>query len=281
MTCPLCGAAGPFAPVADRWGRRHRVCGRCRLIFTEREFLPEPGAEKARYEKHRNGRGEPGYVAFLNRAITPTLPHLSAGMRGLDYGCGPSPTLCLLVEEAGMSCVNYDPFFRPDPPAGPFDFIFATEVVEHFVHPAGDWARMDAWLKPGGVLTVMTEPWTSLEAFPTWAYANDATHVAFYHRSTIDWICHTFGFKSLDRIDPRVAVLGKARGRRVAFPRGMGPAAGPGTTPHGARTHDRGPDAHRTQSTASGKTSSRSSPMGPRHRPHRPYVPWPARWSAV
>jgi hypothetical protein len=179
------------------------------LIFTDRALLPTTDAARSRYEKHRNGPGDPGYVRFLNRAVERTLPHLASGMRGLDYGCGPAPTLGLLMEREGMPCANYDPIFRPDPPAGPFDFLIATEVVEHVSHPAADWRHMQDLLKPGGVLTVMTEFWTSLDAFPTWAYANDFTHVAFHHPRTIDWICGAMGFRALNWEDPRVVVLRK------------------------------------------------------------------------
>lgn len=83
----------------------------------------------------------------------------------------------------------------------------ATEVVEHFSHPSADWRCMQEFLRPGGVLTVMSDFWTSRDAFPTWAYANDFTHVAFHHPQTIDWICRTMGFRVLNWEDPRVVVL--------------------------------------------------------------------------
>ena len=207
--CPLCGAPGPFETVVDVRKRRHFLCGRCRLIFVEDSFLPAPEAERGRYAKHQCGLDVPGYGAFLRQAVDPALPHLNAGMRGLDYGCGHTPTLCLLLQEAGLRCENYDPFFFPDLPAGPFDFLFATEVVEHFFHPAADWARMADLLKPGGLLVAMTAPWEELESFRTWGYASDGTHVCFYHRQTLEWICAAFGFEELDRRHPRVSVLRK------------------------------------------------------------------------
>jgi hypothetical protein len=62
-------------------------------------------------------------------------------------------------------------------------------------------------LKPGGVLTVMTAPWEDLESFRTWGYASDETHLCFYHRRTLDWICARYGLDELDRGQPRVSVL--------------------------------------------------------------------------
>lgn len=207
--CPLCGAPGPFEGLVDVRKRRHRLCGRCRLIFAEDAFLPAPEAEKARYARHRCGLGDARYVAFLRQAVDPALPLLSAGMRGLDYGCGHAPTLCRLLEREGLRCENYDPFFFPSPPAGPFDFLFATEVVEHFHRPAEDWARMAGLLRPGGLLVAMTAPWEEVASFPAWGYASDATHVCFYHRRTLDWIASAHGFDGAEGGNPRVRVLRK------------------------------------------------------------------------
>lgn len=205
--CPLCGAGGPFEQVGDIRKRRLNVCGRCRLIWVEPEYLPGPEAERRRYELHRNGLEDAGYVAFLRQAVEPALPFLAPEMRGLDYGCGHTPTLHLLLKEAGLGCENYDPFFKPEWPAGLYDYLFATEVVEHFHRPATEWTRMLSLLKSGGILTVMTAPWTDLESFRTWGYASDETHVVFYHRVTLDWICGAFGLEVLDAPSPRVRVL--------------------------------------------------------------------------
>ena len=186
--CPLCAASGPFAAGVDIRRRRHDVCPRCRLIFVAPAHRISPAAERARYLQHRNEPGDAGYVAFLRQAVDPVLPLLRPGQRGVDYGCGPTPVLAQLVAAAGWPCVPYDPHFFPDTPAGPYDFLFATEVVEHFANPAQDWAHMLTWLRPGGLLAVMTACWEDQTDFATWSYANDETHIAFYHRQTLDWI---------------------------------------------------------------------------------------------
>ena len=214
--CPLCGAPGPFGSAVDVRKRRHRLCGRCRLLFAEDEFLPTAAAEKERYAKHRNGPHDAGYVAFLRQALDAARPHLAPGMRGLDYGCGHTPTLCGLLEAEGLRCANYDPFFLPELPGGTFDFVFATEVVEHFHHPARDWARLAGLLSPRGLLAAMTAPWTTLEEFADWGYASDETHVCFYRPETIGWICGALGFVLLDSGNPRVFLLEKS-------PEGAGP----------------------------------------------------------
>ena len=53
----------------------------------------------------------------------------------------------------------------------------------------------------------MTAPWEDLDAFRTWGYASDETHVAFYHRRTLDRIFARFGLDELDGRNPRVSVL--------------------------------------------------------------------------
>ena len=209
QNCPLCGASGPFEPVPDMRKRTLRACPRCQLVFAAAADQPTLAAEKERYVRHRNGLEDKGYVAFLRQAVDPVLPLLKPDMRGLDYGCGHTPVLQLLLAEAGLHCENYDPFFFPAWPQGQFDFLFATEVVEHFRRPAADWARMLSLVKPGGLLTVMTAPWEDLESFRTWGYASDETHVAFYHRETLEWIFDQFGLAELAGGNPRVCVLKK------------------------------------------------------------------------
>jgi hypothetical protein len=208
--CPLCGKPGPLEPVAGPAGSKAFLCDRCWLIFRAMETLPDLATERSRYLFHENGPQFPAYVAFLRQAITPTLPHLRSGMRGLDYGCGPTPTLSLLVQAEGYDCGIYDPFFFPELPVGPFDFVFATEVVEHFNHPGAQLARICGLLLSGGILTIMTDPWTSVAVFATWGYAMDPTHVCFFHARTIDFICAAYGLEALDRRAPRVSVLRKA-----------------------------------------------------------------------
>ena len=209
LTCPLCANPGPFSQLNGPLGQGCLLCSHCQLIFVQKAFLPDPVLEKARYENHQNGPQYAGYVKFLKQAITPTLPYLKPGMSGLDYGCGPEPTLSILLGDEGLICENYDPFFYPHLPQKQYDFVFATEVAEHFFHPGRELTRIRELLRPGGILTIMTEKWDNLKNFPDWHYANDFTHVCFYHARTIFFICDMFGFEPLLVENSRVSVLGK------------------------------------------------------------------------
>jgi SAM-dependent methyltransferase len=186
------------------------LCGSCFLIFTDSRFYPTAAAEKSHYTLHENSIGHQGYVTFLNRAIQPTLPYLKPGMRGLDYGCGPTPTLSLLLQQAGYKTDNYDPYFFPELNTGSrYDFIFATECFEHFFAPAKELERLSGLLKESGILVVMTERWEDLEGFRHWYYARDPTHVSFYHSRTFEYIGSRSGFKTLYSDRSRVIILQK------------------------------------------------------------------------
>lgn len=195
--CPLCGSRGPFDSVEGADQRDYRLCGECRLIFVPPADRLGPAAEKARYATHRNSIEDAGYCRFLNRLLEPMLKFLDPGMRGLDYGCGPGPTLSRLAARAGLECDDYDPLFRDMELEPPYDFIFSTECFEHFSSPWNELERIVQILRPGGSLGIMTELWQSIPAFADWHYTRDPTHIAFYHRDTIDWIAANFGLELL------------------------------------------------------------------------------------
>lgn len=206
--CPLCAQA---AELADEDGRRRYLqCPACALIFADPASHLDAAAEKAVYDLHRNDPQDAGYRAFLARLADPLLTRLRPGMEGLDYGCGPGPTLSIMLAQAGMRMTDYDPHYAPDPAVleRTYDFVTCTEVVEHFRRPAEDWARLAALLRPGGWLGVMTQLVISLERFRAWQYRNDPTHVAFYSPETFAWIGDHFGL-TVERVDTAVLLLRK------------------------------------------------------------------------
>lgn len=209
VICPLCFNKEAFTVVDGPDSRAYRGCNKCKLIFTETRFQPSKQSEKKRYLTHKNGIQYKGYVDFLNQAIEPALPLVSQNMQGLDFGCGPTPTLSVILEQKGFSCDDYDPIFFPELPDKEYDFIFATECFEHFFFPAKEIQHIKKLLKPTGVLIIMTEPWKSAEAFNSWYYAKDSTHVSFYHNHTFDFIGEKFGFEKLESENERVILFKK------------------------------------------------------------------------
>ncbi len=165
-------------------------CPRCRLVFVPPGFHLSPEAEQAEYDLHQNSPDDPGYRQFLSRLADPLLQRLKPNSRGLDFGCGPGPALASMLKAAGQSMVMYDPFYVPDASAlqQRYDFITATEVLEHLRRPGRELTMLWRLLKENGRLAVMTKQVKSREAFATWHYKNDPTHISFFSRETFNWL---------------------------------------------------------------------------------------------
>lgn len=188
LHCPLC--AGPdTAPFHTDSRRSYLRCADCALVFVPPDHHLDRAAERAEYDLHENTVGDPGYRRFLSRLFDPLVARLRPGAEGLDFGCGPGPALAAMLGEAGHVVSLYDLFYYPDTAAlaRDYDFICATEVVEHLYHPGRELARLWRCLRPGGVLGVMTKLVRDREAFAGWHYKNDPTHVCFFSRETWRW----------------------------------------------------------------------------------------------
>ena len=183
----------------------------CKLIFTDTKFHLPKSAEKRRYKFHNNSIDSPGYVRFLMQAIAPATEHLTTKMHGLDFGCGAIPTVKELFVSQGYGCDNYDPLFFPELPNKKYDFIIATECFEHFFFPAKDLQLINSKLHPNGILIIMTEQWVSAAKFKSWYYAKDATHVSFYHKSSMDFIARKFDYEKIYSDNARVTIFRKAK----------------------------------------------------------------------
>lgn len=214
--CPLCLSKGFSLEIVQGPDKReYRKCGICKLIYTGTKFQLSKKQEKKRYEMHQNGIEDTGYVKFLNKAIEPALPYLTTDMTGLDYGCGPVPTLSKILMQLGFQCDEYDPLFSPNALQVHYDFIFATESFEHFFLPAKELKQLTKLLNEEGLLIIMTEHYTDTEQFRHWYYAKDRTHVSFYHKHSFDFICRKWGFTELFTDHKSVVVLQKNRSAEV------------------------------------------------------------------
>lgn len=207
--CPLCQAPYQDALVKGADERLYYKCNACLLIASDPRHQLSLAEESARYQTHQNSRESEGYVAFLRRLLSPMLNYMQPGMRVLDYGCGPGPTMSQLMAECGYSCDNYDPIFHAVPPVPPYDVVVSTEVLEHLIDPARDIQKMIDLISVGGFLGVMTELWTNEEQFATWYYTRDKTHVVYYHMVTLNFIAKRFSLNLLWTDGSRVAIFQK------------------------------------------------------------------------
>lgn len=208
MNCRLC-LKSKLKKVSGADERDFYLCRNCQLISVSPEHFLSGSEERERYLSHNNGIEHRGYVDFLNRAVKPALSFMTKDMLGLDYGCGWAPTLSLILAREGYRCEDYDPHFVDNDLNKKYDFIFSTEVFEHFCYPRRDIENIVNLLQPNGILTVMTERWTDLEKFRNWYYSRDPSHVVFYHDKTFEYICDEFGFQQIYDDKQRVLLLRK------------------------------------------------------------------------
>lgn len=191
--CPLCNAVHTSQFYKDK-KREYLRCATCQLIFVPPAWHLSPADEKAIYDNHQNSPNDPRYRLFLSRLFDPVLQQLLPGSRGLDFGSGPGPTLSVMFTEHGHHMTIYDIFYAPEPHvlSQQYDFVTATEVVEHLCHPARDLNRMWECVKPGGLLAIMTKPAPAVAEFAAWHYKNDPTHVSYYSPATFRWLAETW-----------------------------------------------------------------------------------------
>ncbi|MBW4485334.1 MAG: class I SAM-dependent methyltransferase [Tildeniella torsiva UHER 1998/13D] len=192
--CPLCKGDQGQEIYRDCPELSHRRayyrCDRCNLIFVLPASFLSFQAEKAEYDLHQNCAQDLGYRRFLSRLGDPLLDCLAPSSQGLDFGSGPGPTLSVMLEAAGHRVVLYDPFYADDGTvfAQLYDFITATEVVEHLRQPRMELDRLWSCLKPGGILGIMTKLSRDNAAFAGWHYKSDRTHICFFSVQTFEWL---------------------------------------------------------------------------------------------
>ncbi|RXJ72643.1 2-polyprenyl-3-methyl-5-hydroxy-6-metoxy-1,4-benzoquinol methylase [Veronia nyctiphanis] len=208
-TCPLC-ASDNFADFHQDKRRRYFRCGHCFLVFVDPASFLSADEEKAIYQQHENSPDDVGYRQFLSRIAEPLHKCMPSAQSGLDFGCGPGPTLSLMLEDKGHSVALYDPFFVPDGAAlnKTYDFVTCTEAIEHFHYPKREWGQLISLIKPGGWLALMTKLVKDAEAFSRWHYKNDPTHVSFFSRETFRFLADRDGL-DVDFVGNDVILLRK------------------------------------------------------------------------
>jgi SAM-dependent methyltransferase len=207
--CPLCGALTETMLLIKASGASYRDCESCGLVFLERSYWLTPEAELAHYQTHNNDVHDPRYQKFVAPIVEHIRLQLPAGSRGLDYGAGPGPVISHLLSLDGFEMSLFDPFYWKNEAVlkDCYDFIVASEVVEHFHYPNQEFTRLRSLLNPGGRLAILTHMLTEGRDFKSWYYHQDPTHVVFYRPRTLEWIKRHFNFSSLELAGERAAFL--------------------------------------------------------------------------
>jgi len=191
--CPLCLGEKSSPYFADN-SRSYLLCLDCQLVFVPEQFWLCPAEEKAIYDLHQNDILDPGYRKFLSRLTIPLTEKLGPDKQGLDFGCGPGPALAAMLSEHGHQLELFDPLYQHNPAIfdKQYDFICATEVVEHLRAPDKEFATLFKLLKKGGWLGLMTKLVIDQQAFSKWHYIRDLTHICFYSRATFEFLALRF-----------------------------------------------------------------------------------------
>lgn len=206
LACPLCQYNKIEFYFEDT--RSYWQCDNCQLVFVAPSEHLNEADEKERYDLHENNADDEGYLHFLNKLIKPFSERLPAGSQGLDFGCGPGPTVSLMLEELGHKVECYDKYYANDVSllAKSYDFVTSTEVLEHLREPREELQRLTRMLRPNGYLGIMTKLLPPFEKFADWHYKRDLTHICFYSERTFEWVADYWDL-SLEIIGNDVVIL--------------------------------------------------------------------------
>ncbi len=209
MNCPLCNAEEANKIHTDAH-REYFKCSTCDLIFVPKEFHLSADDEKKRYDLHENNPDNTGYVQFLKQFIDPMMERISREDQGLDFGSGPNPVLADLFKKEGYSMDTYDVFFAKDESVflKAYNFITATEVLEHLHQPLEEIEKLWSVLKSEGTLGIMTKFFADDQDFSKWRYKDDLTHVCFFSIKTFEWLASRLGAE-LEMIKKNIVFLKK------------------------------------------------------------------------
>ena len=122
------------------------------------------------------------------------LEYISKDDIGLDFGCGPGPTLSHMCKDLNIQQDNYDPIFFNNENVfkKKYNFVTSTEVVEHLYNPEKEFERLFTLLKKNGVLGIMTQFYSDDIIFKNWFYIKDITHVVFYSKQTFKYLAKKY-----------------------------------------------------------------------------------------
>lgn len=205
--CPICQSSDfiPFQTF-QKPVKNYFQCSHCEFVQLSEDEMVSFEAERLRYEHHEN-QDSPGYRSFFQALLKQVQVNLAesidfaekSSFKGLDYGCGPfkgeHPFLVGLLREIGYSMDYFDPYFYAVEPSGAYDFIVSTEVIEHIQDPFTFLNKMKGLLKPQGWIFLMTSPFVGRNAFESWSYRRDETHISFYNEKNMKLLAKRCGLK--------------------------------------------------------------------------------------
>jgi len=200
MNCLIC--SGETYPLKDKEiSVIHHVCKTCGFTFKDPSCIQSFENERALYKNHQNTMENVGYVNMFERFLKAMIdPNINKGC-ALDFGSGPGPVLYELLKRRGFESAHYDPYFNPDQAVleKSYDLITSTEVFEHLSEPLKIFKQLESMLETGGYLGIMTSLRPSGDdAFLTWWYRRDKTHIGFFTEDTFKRLCEKTNLEFID-----------------------------------------------------------------------------------
>ena len=209
ITCPLCESKD-YSQIHKDSLREYLSCSGCEFVFVPKPYHLSETDEKLRYDTHNNDPSDNRYRQFLSQLEEPLLQKIPEKSYGLDFGSGPGPTLSLILEEKGHHVELYDKFYASKDSVfnKRFDFITATEVIEHLRDPMLEFKRLSSCLRVNGYFALMTHLLTEETDFKSWYYKNDPSHIGFFNKQSLIYIAKELNFE-VDIYSERVIFLKK------------------------------------------------------------------------
>ncbi|UPT76736.1 class I SAM-dependent methyltransferase [Sulfurovum sp. XGS-02] len=213
MNCHICDK--PTAPFHhEKTDITYYYCEACQYIFKSPECYQDLGTQEERYNLHENDENDAGYQAYFQRFLDFILPLVTNKPKtALDFGCGRSSLLASMLTKEGIACDYYDPIYHPDrlKEKKKYDLIVSTEVFEHLHQPREVFESLLERLEEGGYLALQTQfhP-NDIEAFKTWYYHQDPTHIVFFTAQTFRVLCKKYGVECIADNGKNMVLMRKA-----------------------------------------------------------------------
>jgi hypothetical protein len=189
MNCPLCLSASTNNFFSGPNGDYIR-CQNCDLIYLDSVFYLSPNDEKKRYDSHENDPADEKYRNYLISTFRHIQEEVSPNSKLLDFGCGPSEGMKVVLKELGYDCDSYDPFYFPQIilENNKYDGVILSESLEHFFDPKRDLETIIGLIKNNGKILIRTERHLGETHFQNWYYHKDPTHVIFFSINTFEFL---------------------------------------------------------------------------------------------
>jgi hypothetical protein len=180
------------------------------LIFVPFHEHLSPAEEKERYSHHHNQVDNNEYVRYLTE-VSGEIDRIPVGdPLVLDFGSGYDYVLTRILREKGVRCEAYDPLYGLGAEAlsGSYDIVILCETIEHLRDLRSEMLLCKRLCKSGGYILIKTRLYTTKDAFPSWWYAVDETHINFFNEHAIGYLASMIDKKIVYSNNKDLVIMG-------------------------------------------------------------------------